>query len=153
MKIELRNFKMVTRMSEETTCFTASVYIDGKREGEASNDGRGGCHRYHPRSLEDMLNAHAKTLPPEPNPYHPGTFMPFEADDLINDAMNALLEQQNFDRMTKTKTACRLPGKAYKFGEWSIFARLFTPELKAQIVAKYGAGTVFLNEDKALMNT
>lgn len=42
MKIELRKIRINTRMSEETTCFSADIYLDGKLAGEAMNRGHGG---------------------------------------------------------------------------------------------------------------
>ncbi|WP_298938013.1 hypothetical protein [uncultured Ruegeria sp.] len=43
MKIELKNIKYAAFASEETSCYTASLYVDGKKIGEVSNDGKGGC--------------------------------------------------------------------------------------------------------------
>lgn len=63
MKIELKNVKHSEFASHETNCFEASVYIDGKRIGTASNDGQGGSHNYDSRKLVEALMAHAKTLP------------------------------------------------------------------------------------------
>lgn len=63
MKIELKNIKHIEHMSEETNCFTASIYINDKRAGEVSNRGQGASHDYHPRDLWEKLNAHAQTLP------------------------------------------------------------------------------------------
>lgn len=63
MKIELKNIKYIEHMSEETNCFTASIYIDGKRAGDVSNRGQGASHDYHPRDLWQKLNDHAQTLP------------------------------------------------------------------------------------------
>ncbi len=48
MKIELKNFKHAAFASEETLCFTASVYVDGKRLFEASNSGKGEAHHLEP---------------------------------------------------------------------------------------------------------
>jgi len=48
MNIELRNVVIYDKMSEETTAFRASLYIDNKRIGFAKNDGQGGCTTYHP---------------------------------------------------------------------------------------------------------
>lgn len=42
MKVELRAIKVYDRLSEETTAFTAVIYADGKRVGDAKNDGHGG---------------------------------------------------------------------------------------------------------------
>jgi hypothetical protein len=64
MKIELKNVKHSEFASHETSCFEASVYIDGVRAGIVENDGQGGCNRYHPYDIEKTINDYAKTLPP-----------------------------------------------------------------------------------------
>jgi len=46
MKIELKKIKIAEHMSEETTAFTAEIYIDGVNAGYAKNDGRGGMTDY-----------------------------------------------------------------------------------------------------------
>ena len=42
MKIEVKNVKYMASMSEETLCYTATVYADGKKFATASNRGFGG---------------------------------------------------------------------------------------------------------------
>jgi hypothetical protein len=70
MKIELKKIKIAEHMSEETTAFTAEIYIDGVNAGYAKNDGRGGCTDYHcnpdPKSkdLIKKAEAHCLALPP-----------------------------------------------------------------------------------------
>jgi len=44
--LDLRNIKVHNDMSEETVCFSASIYWKGKRIGVARNGGRGGCNFY-----------------------------------------------------------------------------------------------------------
>lgn len=63
MNIELKNVKHAKFASQETECFTATIYIDGVKAGEASNEGHGGSTSIYPRELEEKLNAYAKTLP------------------------------------------------------------------------------------------
>jgi len=46
MEITLKNVKHYESMSEETDCFEASLYVDGKKVGRVSNRGTGGCHDY-----------------------------------------------------------------------------------------------------------
>ena len=46
MVLELKNLKVHNDMSEETVCFSASIYWNGKRIGVARNEGRGGCNFY-----------------------------------------------------------------------------------------------------------
>lgn len=45
MKIELKNIKSHSSMSEETNAFSATLYVDGVKAGFVSNDGRGGSNR------------------------------------------------------------------------------------------------------------
>lgn len=42
MKLELKNVKIHPDMSEETTCFSTTLWVDGKRAASCRNDGRGG---------------------------------------------------------------------------------------------------------------
>ena len=46
-KIEMKNISYYKRGSEETPCYNATVYINGKKAVEVSNDGCGGCDRQH----------------------------------------------------------------------------------------------------------
>lgn len=48
MNITLKKLKHVQSRSEETHCFSADVYVDGKMLCEADNDGRGGSNSYFP---------------------------------------------------------------------------------------------------------
>ena len=52
MKLELKNIKYYASMSEETDCYEAILYVDGKRLGRVHNDGHGGCD-YHDFSWKD----------------------------------------------------------------------------------------------------
>ena len=63
MKIELKNIKPREFASQETNCYEATIYIDGKKAGIVDNDGRGGCDNVHPRELAVKIDEYAKTLP------------------------------------------------------------------------------------------
>jgi hypothetical protein len=52
MKIELKKISFNERMSEETNCFVADLYINGKKVGYCKNSGHGGCTDYHGDSPE-----------------------------------------------------------------------------------------------------
>lgn len=47
MEIELKNIRVYEGMSEETQCYQASLYVDGKKIGDVSNRGHGGCDEFH----------------------------------------------------------------------------------------------------------
>ena len=64
MKIELKNIKHSAFASQETHCYEAALYIDGKRWGIVGNDGYGGSdYQYkdikkpHAASLDDISKA------------------------------------------------------------------------------------------------
>lgn len=63
MKIELKNIKHSEFASQETNCYQATIYIDGKKVGTVENDGHGGCDNVHPWQVAQQIDAYAKTLP------------------------------------------------------------------------------------------
>lgn len=109
MKIELKNVKHAAFASEETNCFEATVYIDGKREGNVRNDGHGGCNYYHPHALETKLGEHAETLPPEVTDWDdsktPGQKFVFQpnADTVIDRLLVEFLQRRDLTRLLSKK--------------------------------------------------
>lgn len=47
-RLELRAVKYAAWASEETSCYTANVYLDGKHVAFVGNDGHGGPDRFNP---------------------------------------------------------------------------------------------------------
>ena len=47
-KIELKNIKFAEFASEETSCYQGTLYVDGKRFANVSNEGHGGCDSQRP---------------------------------------------------------------------------------------------------------
>lgn len=109
--ITLKKLAHNSRLSEETECFSADVYIHGKKEGTVANRGQGGSDEYHPWSLEEKLNAIAATLPPytldltgwknvpdsarEPTPY--------TAETMIGDILSVALAEKQLARLLKSR--------------------------------------------------
>ena len=70
MRLELKNVKFYESMSEETNCFQADLFIEGKKIAEVKNQGQGGPTDY---SILDFKNikilhsaeAYCKSLPKE----------------------------------------------------------------------------------------
>ena len=68
MKIELKSIKFNERMSEETNCFTANLYVNDKKLCYVENTGKGGCSDYvlyvsKNAPLLKEVEAYCKTLP------------------------------------------------------------------------------------------
>ena len=113
MKITLKNLKVAEFASEETTCFSATVYLDGKRAMTVRNAGHGGSHFMEPlngdrdkfRAAQNRLAAHAATLPPEDLGFldgngNPATYQP-DIEWLINEALTDALHLKDMKRSLK----------------------------------------------------
>lgn len=119
MKVELKGVKHAAFASQETPCFEATVWIDGKRAGTVSNEGSGGCNSYDPRDLEGRLDAYAATLPPvvchfndeETGKPH---VMEQDAELLIGELFADWQIRKDFDRTIKNRLVwIKSDGKLY----------------------------------------
>jgi hypothetical protein len=125
MKIELKNVKHAKFASEETECFAATVWIDGKKVGEVSNDGKGGAHEYRPWALADQIGAYAKTLPPVVCNFidrNTGkkAVMPQSADGLIDDVFYDWQSRKLIDAELKNRLVWReTDGRIYRTAKLS----------------------------------
>jgi hypothetical protein len=65
MRLELKNLKVHDDMSEETLCFSATLYVDGKKVATVKNEGHGGSNFYYwdDRELEGKVHDWAKPQP------------------------------------------------------------------------------------------
>lgn len=142
MKIELSKVKVCKFASQETTCFEATLLIDGKPAAKVGNDGHGGSNHYYfeDRKLEHEFVAFCKAQPA----------LKTEFGELSMDAdlyIGVLLEDWNETRKLKSwckkSTVFRLPtdGKG-------IYRKVnipFDPALKARLLVKYPEAE-FINE-------
>lgn len=140
MEITLKNVKHAVFMSQETDCFEASVYIDGKRAGKVSNDGHGGCNFYYPNSLFQALNDHCQSIPPDMTG---GRVTP---DEVIGNLFEAWFNKREYSRLCKGRTLFRIPGREYKTNQWNVEPTPFSENVRAAFVTRYGAGVEFLND-------
>lgn len=163
MQIELKNIKHAAFASQETNCFEATIYVDGRKAGSARNEGQGGSTFIEPRSLEQQLNDYAKTLPKTvtdfPDPQDKSKRFEYEqsAETLIDDLLVEWLLRRDLKRLLKKKvvyTKKGMPGvfstKALKPNEMAWYlADLQLPVPKATV--KLGADKVLnlLSENEA----
>ena len=105
MKVQLKNVKANLSMSDETLCFSASIYIDGKKVGEAMNHGCGGPTEYHftDHTILESFEAYAKGLPSETieiEGQEPLT-MEMNGENLIDTLIDEYMEAQEKKKMAK----------------------------------------------------
>lgn len=142
MHIELKNIYIDRIMSDETTYFRASVYVNGRRSFLVRNDGHGGCNSYHPfdergRKALRMAEEYAKTLPP----IKFGTFvLQADLDDLIDD----LLKKRELIRLCRKATVFRLPD--WPEDRWRYIASPFSEKVREEIISRHGESAQFMND-------
>jgi hypothetical protein len=150
VKITLKNLKIAQWASEETLCFRATVYVDGVKAGEVSNEGSGGPNSYHPHELWQALERHAQTLPAivsdlvrdgEPFTYRPS------ADTLIDAAVEAAEEAKRIKRLCRTSTLYRVNGEEYAPGAYMQLKRPYSEAVALAIRARHPQGVTIINEE------
>ena len=119
MNIELRNIKHAAFASQETNCFEATIYVDGVKAGDARNDGHGGCTFIEPRSLNDRIEAYAKTLPPidiSDWGLDGKTTMPKTAELVIDQLLTDWLVARDMKKAMSKRIIFKRDGKMLEFG-------------------------------------
>lgn len=104
MKIELKALKYSDFASQETHCFQANIYIDGKMRGTADNDGRGGMTTIRPWELYEEIKLHTDKIPPQIVDYN-GAKLTLETspDSLIDEFVTLALHEKDLKRAMKTR--------------------------------------------------
>lgn len=146
VKVALKNLKVIKSMSEETLCFTATAYVDGKKAFDVSNRGHGGCHEYdaHDAALMERANDYAKTRPPyvwadAPTADHCEVHqIPYDLDMLIDDLIDAIELEKRVKRLL-AKVVMIDDGKVYTFKAAP------RPDVLERIAARYPTGTILNN--------
>ena len=114
MKIQLKNVKINDSFSEETICFKADVFVNGKKIAYAENDGRGGCTfiNAYPDKRSELaeVEKYCKSLPKRV--YEFGEFdndLESVVDDLLNEKVKEK-EQKKIDKLCLTSIVYGVPG-------------------------------------------
>jgi hypothetical protein len=148
LNIEIKNLKVSRSLSEETTAFTANLYVDGFHAYAVSNHGQGGCNSYYPvgkdvpseKEIEARIVAAGKAKADD-----------FEIlDGFIGDLIDDEEARKRLSRMLKTKIVI--------LGEHGGQPALFTYPAKvkptptniAAVKARLKAGQALVNGDRAL---
>ena len=150
MNITLKNVKIYAGMSQETVAFNASVYIDGKKVGEAKNSGSGGANHIDVRNGEgrsdwDLLQRMEGEAGTHTYDYENGKH-PHSLDSYIGELVDDVQEQRDLKRKCKTQTLFRIPNEVYGDGEYHVMKRKYDETVKAYLIQSHGDGVEIVNE-------
>ncbi len=146
MELTLKSVNINKVMSEETLCFDATVYADGKRAGVVCNRGCGGSNEYHwaDRDLGAEIEAWAeKEVIVTTDPVNPEKvmFVTFEKLDWkIGEVLDEWETRQWFKTKCRSKTLFKIKSDGDQFdpNSWRTVKGKFTREVKAWLVQRYG---------------
>jgi hypothetical protein len=104
MKIELKALKYSDFASQETHCFQANIYIDGKKRGTADNDGRGGMTTIRPWGLYEEIKLHTDKIPPQIVKYGDKEMsLETTPDSYIDELVTLALHEKDLKRAMKPR--------------------------------------------------
>ena len=124
MKIELKNIKYAAFASQETSCYEATIYIDGQRVGTVENAGHSGSDNIHPRAVEQRINEWAA---------------PYDAETIFGELLNTWLQERDLKRAISRRILFRREGKLMETNAHSaveLKARLGQGDLAAKLRAE-----------------
>jgi hypothetical protein len=133
MEVTLKNVKLNVALSDETDCFSATIYIDGKRAATCGNRGNGGPNFYDfkDHTLRKSFEDYCKSLPYE-GPYD----LKMDAELYISELLMKWEENHQIKKWCKKKTIFRLKGD--KKDQWRTYATPYHPDFGKKIRAKHG---------------
>ena len=145
MELTLKNVHVSKLMSEETLCFDASVYADGKRAGTVCNRGCGGPNEYHwtDEALGAAIEEWAENeviLAEDPTDPEKMMLVTFEKLDWkIGEVFDAYEERQWLKRQCRGKVLFRL--KSDDDSAWRTLKLRgsdgYTPQAKQWLETRY----------------
>ena len=149
MKAELRKVKIARSLSEETTAFTADLWVDGKHIGYVKNDGQGGAnfidHRYDGKGLDTRDDVTAFEAWCEALPHSWCHHRASEcADTYISDLLDQFQWDRQLKRLCKGKAVIVLQGDPD--GTVRTYNNPYTPEFAAYIRANEPKLAEIVNE-------
>jgi len=169
MNIELRNLQIQDRQSEETTAFTASLYIDGRKVGYAKNSGKGGITDYGPDNYHDEqakqiikeAEAYCESLAPNSFEYegqhfeHPSN-LEVVIDRLLDEFWQEREKVRFNRRMAKDQTVALLIGneRGYKKISWPVKGQRKTLSIAELLSVEKGKSVLVkaIKEHKKVMS-
>ena len=122
MEITIKNLKVLERLSQETLCFSASVYVNGKKVGTAENRGHGGMtdlNLYRKKADGDWernreLDEELKEYVPQFTWDFYGEPAPHTVDSYIDELVWKEYERKDLLKQCRNQVLFRIPGEEFK---------------------------------------
>lgn len=154
MNVVLKNVKHMPSMSEETECFTADVWYNGKKIAYAKNQGHGGSTYYHSEiGMRDLLaeaEAEAKKLPPTE---YEGHVFESDLESVIDDLLTEYLKNQDFKKSTRKGILYETPSGERYIYSWKGYTIPKLLKMANGIKSIKKAITTLKNEGNTILNT
>ncbi|BCH11972.1 hypothetical protein MesoLj131c_62300 [Mesorhizobium sp. 131-3-5] len=147
---ELKAISYNSRLSEETSCYSAKLYMDGKHIADVGNRGHGGCDEQHPINRFDLdaLNLEIKATYPK-TVFH-GMEFDQDLESICGDLLSRYLTLRDIRRPMGKAIVFLAKGDAIAEGVRTMKYKVtMTPEMKAQAIANVNArypGALILND-------
>lgn len=156
----IKNFKYLESRSEETCCFSAVLYVNGKKLANCGNDGHGGSTDIHVfpqnRQLDKQVEEFLQTQPKikfENFNFEIELTLEYIVDELVAEYFKA----QHFKKLMKEASKCLIfckPNKNYYKVGWKkhTIAELIRTQqgldiLKNTIAVEIAKGNILMNEN------
>jgi hypothetical protein len=137
MNITLKNIKYVAALSEETPCYTAAVYIDGKKAGTVSNRGHGGPDEVNidDKDLDRQLQEFIKQQPPVPFEWGDKTPLPMTEDMFFGQLFEKEMQKKDMAKFDKKAAKDSLKYAGYGVLQWKHDVQVWTTFKKEADIA------------------
>lgn len=134
-QLQLKNIQYAAFASHETHCYSASLYVDGKRVALVDNDGHGGSDRvdWLDKNAEARVIAYFKSLPTFD--YHGMALQP-DLEQWCCEAVNDHLTRKEASREArKAMTSLTVVDTECGDGQYRAFKMPFTPENVSKVAS------------------
>lgn len=154
MNIKLRNIVINSKLSEETLCFTASLYIDEKYAAEVRNNGTGGCNTYYfsqnylPHKKEEFLS-YCRSLP---KIEIDNMKISMDEDMLIGQLINEYQKERFLKKQCVKRTLFVIKGDNVEKEGFRTIGKKYSPEIKQYIIRQYGNKLDYILNERIAKN-
>ena len=158
MEITIKNLKVLEELSQETLCFSASVYVNGKKVGTAENTGHGGMtdlNLYRKKADGDWernreLYEELKEYVPQFTWDFAGEPAPHTVDSYIDELVWKEYERKDLLNQSRNQELFKIPAEEYQEGAYSFLRNTkFSDKVKAALEKRHGKGLYIVNEHVA----